>query len=294
MSSIPVKLSSKSEVLIVQESPMHPQSVVDQFIELFEKPSIHHVVGKDYLRSLNSPPIYDDRYLLLFESLDTFKNNIPYLHLEFMQPLVVCSGKRMREDVVALCKDKDLRFKVYVNSFEKADAYIMINELASERVSQSFCDALIRRVGLNPQRIVSAVMVLEQVGYKTSHITKYIDKYSYIDVTDVIESLLHICRSRAQVKRAAMYLHVNRLWYAKHTKSVILKELDTIIKVYRDFLDGTLTNYNTSDYAEANHISRSRVVYISNLLEQKTLVELLALRQFVSSASIMEVALRLT
>lgn len=284
----------KACILIVQEQAMHPQSVIDYLCSKFEKPSILNIHDKDALRSLNSPPIYDDRYLLLFDNLKVFEGNIPYIREKYMLLVVLCSSKSMREDAVAICQDKSLDFEVYINAFKKSDAKLMIRSLASESVSESFCDSLVSRVGLSPQRIISAIMVLEQVGYKSSNITKYVDKNIYIDVLDVIESLLHICKSRAQVKRAALYIHLNRIWYNRYTRNVLLKEVDTLIQLYQDFLNGALTNYNVADYSETHGISRHKIIYASNLLAKKSLLDLLSLRRFLADASILEVAMRLS
>lgn len=281
-------------VLIVQEQAMHPQSVVDYLTARFEKPSVLNIREKDALKSLSSPPVYDDRYLLLFDNLKVFEGNIPFIRASYMFLVVLCVSKSMREDAVAICQEKSVDFEVYVNEFNKSDAKLMIRSLASESVSESFCDSLVSRVGLSPQRIISAIMVLEQVGYKTSNITKYIDKNIRIDVLDVIESLLHICRSRAQVKRAALYIHLNRMWYNRYTRAVLLKEVDSLIQLYQDFLNGTLTSYNVSDYSETHRISRHKIVYAGNLLEKKSLLDLLSLRRFLADASILEVAMRLS
>lgn len=289
-----MSVGAEPAVLVVQESPMHPQSVCAHLRQQFEQPSVLQVVNREQLRSLTTRPVYDDRYLVIFEDLRSFKSNLTFLKLDIMLPLVICSSKSMREDAVALCQEKSVPFKVYINAFKKEDAYLMIAELATEKVSRAFCDTLVRRVGLNPQRIVSAIMVLEQVGYKTSNITRYVDKNIYIDVMDVIESLLGICSSQAQIKRAALYVHMNRLWYNKYTRRRLLSELDTIAQLYQHFLDGTLTIYNVSEYSEEHRVSRHKILYVGNLLERKSLLDILALRQFISKASILEVALHLT
>ena len=281
-------------VLLLQEVPLHPHSVLKRFEACFEKPSIIRMVKKDGLRQYTKPPIFDDRYLVVFEDLKVFESCISSLRFDIMLPLVLCSGKNMTELAKEACQDKDVPFVVYVNVFDKDAASDLIQELASTEVSESFCQALIKRVGLNPQRIISAIMVCEQVGYKTSNISKYVDKYTYIDIYDVIASLLHNCKSAAQVRRAALYLHLNRLWFHRYTRKNLLTEVNILIKVYRALLSGELTAYSMQEYEQSERISRYRLLYTIDLFEQVNLNELLALRQFLTDASLLEVVMRLS
>lgn len=282
------------KVLILQEVPLHPHTVLKQLEECFEKPSIVRVSRRDGLRQYNKPPIYDDCYLVLFEDKRIFESNINYLRLDFMFPVVICPSKNMTASVKEVCQEKNVPFSIYVNAFTKEVAEDFIRELASVPVTKEFCETLRRRVGLSPQRIISAVMVCEQVGYKVSNITKYVDKYVYIDVYDVIESLLGICKSKAQVGRAALYIHLNRFWYAKYTRALLVSEVSTLIQVYRDLLDGTLTAYTMQEYEMEKNIPRYRIMYAIDLYERINLNELLTLEQFLSEASILEVAMKLS
>ncbi len=287
-------MDSGGYILVVQEVPMHPHSYLAKLEGAFEKPSIVRVHSKDSLRRYTRPPIYDEKYLVLFDSVKVLESNISFVHLDFMFPVMMCSTKGQVEDTRYLCQGKKMPFRIFINQFKKADGIDLIRELAKEEVSNSFCDTLVSRVGLSPQRIISAMMVCEQVGYTTANISKYVDKYNYIDLYDVIESLLGICRSKAQCTRAALYIHQNRIWYKKYTRQSLIKEVDLLLKIYCDITSGKLTEYTLQDYTEEERISRYRVLYAANLYERISYVELLSLRQFLEKASILEVTLQLS
>ena len=279
---------------MLQEVPLHPHSYLEELENAFERPSVVTIHGKDALRKYNSPPIYNDRYLVIFEGLRALENNLAYIHLDFMLPVVLCSSRSQSDDIRYLCAEKKIPCKVFVNQFKRADGIDLIHNLATEEVSNSFCESLMSRVGLSPQRIVSAMMVCEQVGYSPSNIAKYVDKYSYIDIYDVIESLLGITKSMAQRKRAALYLHQNRFWYRRFTKPALLKEIELLMKLYNDITNGTLTEYTVRDYIESEKVSRYRVLYAIDLYERIAYVTLMSLQQFLEHASILEVVLRLS
>lgn len=283
----------KNKVLLLQEPALHPNSVLVQLRDKFEKPSILHIVRKEGLRGYTKPPVYDENFLVIFEDCKTFEANLESLNLEFMFPVVLCPSKAALDDGREICRVKQIPYGVYQNKFKKEDAAALIRSLTKQKVTKDFCDTLISRVGLSPQRIISAVMVCEQVGFTTSNLSKYVDKYVYIDLYDVIESLLGICSSRAQQMRAAVYLHMNRPWYKNYTQGRLVSELDTLIQIYRDLIDGSLTPYTMQEYQDSNRIPRYRVMYAIHLYETICITKLLALRQFLSSASILEVALHL-
>lgn len=281
-------------ILVLQEVPLHPHSYLTKLEQAFEQPSVLHIHSRDGLRKYSAPPVYDKKYLVIFENFKSLESNLTYIKLEFMFPVVLCGTRGQTEDVQYLCQDKKVPCRVFVNAFKKADGMDLVRELASERVSEAFCKALVSRVGLSPQRIISAMMVCEQVGYTTENIGKYVDKYTHIDIYDVIESLLGICRSQAQMRRAAFYVHQNRLWYKKFTKQALLREVDLLLKLYRDITDGTLTEYTLHDYIDAERVPRYRVIYAFDLYDRISFVALLSLKQFIEKASILEVALRLS
>lgn len=283
-----------SYLLILQEVNLHPHSYLSKLEGAFEAPSIVRIHSKDGLRKYRTPPVYDERYLVLFDSVKILEANIGYVNLDIMFPVITVETKGKADEARYLCQDKHVPCRVFQHKFLQADGVDLVHELATEEVSDSFCKALVSRVGKSPKRILSAIMVCEQVGYKTSNITKYVDKYVYIDMYDVIESLLHRCKSHAQQKRAAVYVHQNRFWYNKFTRPSLVKELELLLKMYGDITDGVLTEYTVHEYSEAERIPRFRVLYACNLYESVSYVTLLSLKQFLEKASILEVTMRLS
>lgn len=281
-------------ILILQEVALHPHSYLDKLEDAFERPSVVHIHSRDGLRSYTAPPVYDKKYLIIFDDAKSLESNISYIQLSFMFPVVLCPSKSKSDEVRYLCQDKHMPYKLFINKFKKSDGVDLVMELATEEVSNSFCDALVSRVGLSPQRIISALMVCEQVGYTTSNISKYVDKYSYIDLYDAIESLLHICKSRAQCKRAALFLHQNRFWYQKYTRQSLIREVDLLLKLYRDITDCVLTEYTLHTYIEEQKVPRYRALYAFDLYERISYVSLLSLRQFLEKSTMLEVTLHLS
>lgn len=286
-------MANDSYALILQETPLHPHSLLNRIEGAFERPSIIRMETRDGLRKYTNRPIYTSKYLVIFTSVSIFKSNLPHIKLDYMFPVCVCTTKSMSEEAKSLCQEKAIPVRLYINTFKREDAYDMIRDLASTEVTESFCKTLVNRVGLSPQRIVSAIMVCEQVGYVESNISKYIDKYNFIDIYDVIESLLGICRSQAQKKRAALYVHMNRQWYWTYTRKSLLAELDLIIELYYQFLDGKVTSFTVQEYSDSNNISRYRVLYVRDLMEHISIDRLMMLRQFIANSNVLEVSMHL-
>lgn len=287
------KVEWQPAVIILHEVNMHPNSLLLKLEKGFERPSIVHIVSKEGLKSYSTPPIYDPYYLVLFDSVKMFEGNLASLHLEYMLPVISCTSKKVVEDAKTICQDHDIPFRLCENKFTKEDAYNFVRTLASVSVSQTFVETLVRRVGLSPQRIVSAVMICEQVGFTTANISKYVDKHIYIDSLDVIESLLGVCTSQAQRRRAATYLEMNRVWYAKYTKSVLLKEVATLITLFNALVDGSLTAFTVRDYGEQNKIPHHKVMYAIELFGKVSLYDLIYLQRYITMASLLELVLQL-
>lgn len=289
-----INLTDKNSVLLLKEVQLHPNSMLIELSKRFEKPSIIRVFGKESLRQYRNRPVYDNNYLVIFEHLNLFESNINSIDLEFMLPVVLLDTTEKLNDAKRICENKSIPYLLYINEFDRTQAYSMIRSLASEEVSDNFCKTLVSRVGLNPQRIISSMMVCQQVGYNTSKIGKYIDKYTFISVYDVIYSLLGVCSSVAQCKRAALYLHQNRLWFNKFTRSLLVKELDLTLMIFKNLLDGSLTAFNLQSYSENNKIPSYKIMYGIKLSEKVSFNEVLSLRYFLDTASLLEVALRLS
>lgn len=273
---------------------MHPHSHLDKLEGAFEAPSIVRIHSRDGLRKYTTPPVYDEKYLVIFDSVKVLESNISFIKLDIMFPVIVCETQSATNDAKYLCQDKKVPYRILQHRFLVADGVDLVHDLATEEVSDAFCKAIVSRVGKSPKRIMSAVMVCEQVGYQTSNISKYVDKYIHIDIYDVIESLLGICKSMAQKKRALMYVHQNRFWYNKFTRPSLVKEIESLLKMYGDITDGVLTEYTVHEYSEEQRVPRYRVLYACNLYENISFITLLSLKQFLEKASILEVAMRLS
>lgn len=279
--------------MIIQEVNLHPNSVITRIEKSFEKPSIIHIVSSEGLRGYSKPPIFDRKYLVIFDNIRVLESNLGYLKFDIMFPILHCETRSAVMDAKALLQDKGVKFSIYISPFEKEDAKALIYKLADTDLPDTFCTSLIKRVGLYPQRIVDAVRVCEQVGFSKQALTQYVDKYVYIDVYDLLETLLGISKSEAQRKRASLYLHLNRFWYTSFTRDNLVKEVGLVLELYEDWLSGEVTNYTIREYTEKKSVTRYRVLYVRDLLTRISLTELLSLQQFLSKASLLEVSMRL-
>lgn len=288
-----MKTEINKKFLLVQEVEMHPASLLDKLRVKFEAPDVIQVNSKTSLRSYVKPPIFDSNYLVVFTSVRLLEENLPFLKLEFMLPIIMCSNRNMLEEAKRLLIKKQFSFSVYVNKFQKEDAIAFIYSLAATEVSNTFCETLVRRVGLSPRRIISAMLVCEQVGYSADNIAKYVDKYVYIDIYDVIYSLLFVSKSNAQRKRASLYLHRNRFWYNTYTRQLLLDELTSIEKVYCDIVTGVLTPMTHDEYLHENQLSNYRLNYAIELYDIVSLNAVQELKQFIQLSTLLEVAMRL-
>lgn len=281
-------------VLLLREVPLHPDSVLNKLKAAYEQPSIIYVQGNDGLQRIKKKPMFNDKFLVIFEFVSLFKSSVSLLDLSLMDVVVICNTVSEIEDAKEICSTRGLKCKLHHNVFDAKAAEGLIRKLAKKEVSKDFCNALINRVGRSPQRILSAMMICDEVGYTRSNVMKYIDKYTYISAYDVLESLLGICRYNTQKVRAATFIYNNRVWYNKYTKNNLIKEVDILIKVFQDLISGSLTNYNLDEYLEENRLSRYKVMYARNLFEQKNTMELMELKYFLQNADVMEVALKLS
>lgn len=279
-------------VLLLQEVPYHPRSYLEKLNSQFEVTSIVHVHGKEELRKYTKPPLFDDRYLILFDDLRVFSDNKAFLSFSTMFPVIHLETATQLEDAEFLCKEANVPYKIFRNYFNREDAYALIQETASQPVSESLCKAIVRQVGLNPLRIVTAVGVCEQLGYKVSVVERYVDKWVYPDIRKLIECLLGVPRSNSALRNALTYLHINRYWY-RYVRKTLLDELDTILQVYKDKLAGRIGSDQLFSYIEEMHITRARVMFSLRLYERVGISGVFALREFIKYAKLMDVVLRL-
>lgn len=279
-------------MLLLHEVSYHPNSYIKKLSSSFEATSVVRVRGKDDLRKYSRAPLFDPKYLVIFEDLKLFTENKSFLNFSIMLPVLHLESKVQLGDAEFVCKEFDIPYKVYSNEFSRDDAYALIQSEASQPVSDSVCKAIVRQVGLSPLRILTAVGVCEQLGFKVSVVEHYIDKWVYPDFRRLIECLLGVPRNKSSVRRSLMYLHVNRYWF-RQVRKRILEELEYILEVYKDKLLGKLGQDQLFSYIEEKQTTRSRAIFALGLFEKVSLSTVFALREFIKSADILEVAMGL-
>lgn len=284
--------SSKGFVLLLQEVAYHTRSYLTKLYRKFEITSVVHIHGKEELKKYNKGPIFDDRYLVIFENAKIFESNKAYLSFDIMFPVVHVETVSQLEDAEFICKELNISYKIFRNLFTRDDAFKLIQSHAGENVSDDFCKAVVKQVGLSPLRIITALGVCDQLGYTTKIIEKYVDRWVYPDTRKLVECLLGVPCSVSAVRSSLLYLQINRHWY-RYVQKILLDELDTILQVYKDKLTGNLCSDSIFVYIESQHITRARVMFALRLFEKVSISTVFALREFIKTASLMEVALRL-
>lgn len=279
-------------VLILYEVKFHPKSLLPKLTGSVETTSIVHVNNKTQFRQYNKRPLFDEKYLVLFDDVNTFKKSKESLSFKTMFPVVSVDSKTAVDDLKFICRNADIPYKVCYNEFTREHAYTLISEQATQKVSDAVAKAIIRQVGLNPMRIITAIAVCEQVGYSASNVEKYVDKWTYPDIRKIIECLLGVPPSATAKRNAYLYLHANRHWF-KHVRKRISTELEAMLSIYQAKIAGQLADSNMLDYMEENRVPRARIAYTLKMFDKVSIVELLSLNEFIKSASILEVALRL-
>lgn len=280
-------------ILLLHEVPYHPDSYLTKLTSKFEGPSILHITKKEELRKYRTPPLFNERYLVLFDGLKVLQENLAYIRYSIMFPVLTVESKSQLDDAIFYIGTTSHKYRVYRNLFTKEDAIRFVHKTAREEVSESFCKTVIRQVGLSPLRIVTALNVCDQMGYTSKTIERYVDKHVYIDRRRVIDALFKVSRSKAAYRSAFLYLQMNRHWY-RYVQSDLVEELDMVLKIYKDKLEGVLRRENLFNYLEENHMTRAQVLYATTLFEQVGVSSVLALREFLKSASLLEVAERLS
>ena len=280
-------------VLLLQEVNYHPNSYLEKLDSKFESPSIIRVTKKEELRKVTKPPLFDEKYLVLFDELKLFQENRAYLSLKLMFPVLHVESKSALDDAVFYMKEYNIPYKIFCNVFTEEEAKSLIYSQASQDVSESVCKAIIRQVGLNPLRIITAVGVCEQMGYSVSTVEKYIDKWMYPDIRKLIECLLGVPSNGRAVQYSMRYLHLNRHWY-RFVRKNIVDELDSVLDVYKDKLNGDLYNENMYNYLEEKRVTRARVMFALKLFDRVSISTVFALREFVKNSNLVDIVLRLS
>lgn len=279
-------------VLLLQEIKYHPNSYMDKLYAQFEVTSIVHISRKDELKKYTKAPLFDEKYLVIFDDLRVFENNKTYISFKTMFVILRVESASQLDDARFFCREHKLLYKIYRNMFTREEAMELIQKQATQQASDAFCKAVIKQTGLNPLRIITALSVCEQLGYSVEIIDKYIDKWMYPDIRKLIECLLGAPPSAAAVRASATYLLINRHWY-RYVKKTLLEELDMLLDVYRDKLAGVVGSEDMLAYLDEKKLTRARVLYALKLFEKVSITSVFALREFIKSAQLMEVALRL-
>lgn len=285
-------MESSKFVLLLWEVQYHPNSYVAKLCGHVETPSVLRITRKEELRKYKVPPLFDRRYLVLFESLRCFEDNSAYLDFKIMFPILQVETKGQLDDAIFFFQEKNIPYQFYHNDFTKEDARLFVRQLAKSDVSDTFCKAVVSHVGCNPIRITAAVNTCDQLGYSVRVLHRYVDKWVYLDRRKLIDSLLGVAKSRATVKTAYFYLQMNRNWYKSVVKSLV-GDLDLILQIYQDRISGDLRDSNLFDYIETNKVTRSQVIHALSLFDKVSITKVILLREFLKQASIMDVVLML-
>ena len=280
-------------VLLLQEVQFHPSSYISRLDQRFELPSILHITRKEELRIYTKPPMFDDKYLVIFDSLRVLQSNKAYISFKLMFPVLRVETEAQLNDAKFYCQEEGIPYKVFHNEFTRANAMTMIQTQASEPVSDAVMKAIIRQVGLSPMRIITAIAVCEQMGYTVSTVERYVDKWIYPDLRKLIECLLGVPRSASAVRSSIQYLHLNRHWY-RYVKRNLLDELDFVMEVYKGKIQGELFEENLHSYSDEHHVTIARVMFSLKLFERVSITSVVVLREFIKNASLMDVVLRLS
>lgn len=270
------------KLLILQELESQPDSYLEKITSSFEMTSVTVITQKEEVRSYKTPPAFSDVFVMIFKSLDLFKSNQGYIKHDWMWPILLCRTASALASAKAYCLSKDIAFQVSIHAFEKSDAERMVRSLAREDVSKAFVDAVISQVGLSPNRILSAIGICDVVGYTASAVKKYVDKYRYTSIHDVVLTLLGLARKR-QTSRGMLQLEQSLNWF-KWFKKQLIAELELIESVFVDALAGEVSNDNLLIYIENKGIARYEIMFCLDLFSRISLVEIKVLKERVKLA----------
>ena len=279
-------------ILLLQEPRFHPNSYLTHLTDRFEVTSILHVVKKDELRHFQKPPLFDHKYLVIFEDIRAFEENHVFIRFPTMFPVVLTETRGQLDDTVFFCKEKEIPYRIFYNQFTREDAVNMIQSHAREPVSDAAITAIIRQVGLNPMRIITAMSVCEQLGYTKAVVEKYVDKWIYPNTRQLIECLLGANETAAAARRSIVYLHTNRYWFS-HVRRTLLDEIQSLIDIYKDIIEGVITPSSMFEYLTKKRVTRSKVMWAYKLFDHVSIVKLFSLRENLKTISLMELVLEL-
>lgn len=282
-----------SFVLLLHEVAYHPNSYLAKLTSMFEVTSVIKITRKEMARKYRSKPIFDEKYLLIFDDVKVFEQNCPEISFVTTFPVVHVEAQTQLDDAVFFCKTSGVPYKIYKNAFTKEQAFEFIATNSKQRVSNSFCKAVVKQTGLSPLRIMTALAVCEQMGYTEAVIDKYVDKWVYPDVRKLIECLLDVPRSASAVRASVQYLSLNRFWY-RHVKRIILDELSYVVDIFEAKMSGLLGESNLLVFLDTHNITRARVMYALRLFDRVSITAVIGLREYIKSATLMDVIIKLT
>ena len=104
-------------VLILQEVGYHPNSYLTKLDSKFESPSIIRVTKKEELRRVTKPPLFDEKYLVIFDDLKMFQDNYAFLSLKIMFPVLHVETKTALDDAVFYMKERSIPYRIFCNLF---------------------------------------------------------------------------------------------------------------------------------------------------------------------------------
>lgn len=281
-------------VLVLYEYRLHPVSYLKMIVDAFESLSVIRIYGKAGLEKIKTVPLFDSKYLIVFESNFALKANLPYINLDLMFPMVVCETYKDADEAEDILKSSGIRFKVCRHSFMKEDAFSLIYDVVGRRVSDAFCKRLVSVVGLNPERIISGLSMIGSREYTVSNVNKYVDKYSYVGPMDVIQCMFGMQRSKRQVSDVAKYLYRSRFGYEKYVRPLLVEEMETVELVFTSKLNGELTSSRATGFMDSHKISTRKFMLCEDIFAVRSFVEVEQMARFIKVAKLLQVVGYLT
>lgn len=276
-------------VILLKEQDGHPNSFLERISSEFDNTSIIHVNSRTNLESYKTRPVLDEKYLVIFDSFALLKDNALLLKLNLMTVIVSCPNESSILESQHILNGVGIPSKVAINEFNKADAVNFVMELSNQKIAKTTAELVVSRVGVNANRIRSAMNVLKHVGYTRSNVLKFIDKHTYSSHIDLLYVLLGVSKTKAQLNRAILYLQSNLYSYNPYIRNNLVKECDLIWEIFVAYKDGVLNETTIDTYIESNKVPRWKLLKILDLYSMVSLVRLRQLRQFLETATLLEV-----
>lgn len=271
--------------IVLVEQPHHPRSRLNEIQSKYEKPSIIQTDSVTAIQNIKTKPIFNDKYLVIFRSAYVFKQVYATLNLDIIQPLILCSSKRVaEEDFIFLLSKRNLPYTVIENRLTREDA----NNLIAENTRGITLDAkqyrkLISLTGLSSTRLLQAITFLNNTSWDISNMTKSLHFSPYISPTAIVDILLGKAKNKKQFRQVTNYLLDFQRGYNSYIKPAILSELGLYIKVYQDILMGKVSSSSPLEYIEETQgLTPSSYLHILTLYKQVSIYSLMKLEEYVA------------